>query len=617
MVAEDDGKKYNVVFVCSVRISSGLRLVGNSRGNKEEDPMIRTLIFTAFLVAGATGSAAVAQVKNFVPVTQEMLLNPSPNDWLMFSRTYDAQRFSPLKQIDRQNVGELRMAWVRGLAPGTQETIPTVYRGVMYVVSPGGGVHALDATNGDLIWDYRRKLPGDSSPDTARTKSLAIFEDLIFYTAPDGYIVGLDARTGELRWETKVLDYKSGAQHTSAPIVVDGKVLSGRSCFGSRENCFIAAHDARTGKEVWRFYTTPLPGEPGDDSWGGAPVDLRRASTWGLPGSYDPVRKLVYWGIANPTPNTRMQRHGGNPDAISRSAPADLYSNSTVALNPATGKLVWYYQHLPGDDWDSDHTHERVLLRTPFNPDPAAVKWINPRISRGQERDVSVSVGEPGGIWVLDRATGEFLWATPFPYDVPEFHISKVDLETGKTYINWDRVFKKDGERYLVCFFNTRSYWPTAYHPGRNSLYIPYADSCLDMTAGGPRFGIPRPGSDPKAFAGVAKVNLATGRVDWRYTQRFPGNGAMLATAGDLIFWGDLDRRFKALDADTGKILWETILGGVIQVSTITYAVNGRQYVAVLTGNGGSGTEGLLGQIRELKPPRHNAIYVFALPQPR
>lgn len=265
-----------------------------------------------------------------------------------------------------------------------------------------------------------------------------------------------------------------------------------------------------------------------------------------------------------------------------------------------------------------DHGHEKILLRTPFNPDPKAVKWINPGIPRGQQRDIAVTVAESGGIWVLDRDTGQFLWATPFPYDVPEFHISRIDVETGKAYINWDKVAKKEGDRNIVCFQNTRSYWPTAYHPGKNSLYIPYLDACLDMTAGGARVNIPRPGSDPKALAGIAKVNMATGQIDWRYTQRAPGNGATLTTAGDLIFWGDMDRRFKALDADTGKVLWETIVGGIVSVSTITYAVNGKQYVAVITGDGQSGTVGPLRLATELKPPRgHNAIYVFALPEQR
>ena len=591
--------------------------------------MVRNLFFVVSLVYGVVvfgvlPPAAVAQVEKFAPVTREMLSNPSPDDWLMFSRTYDAQRFSPLDQINRENVGQLRMVWARGMTPGTQESIPVVYRGVIYVVSPGSVIQALDAVNGDLIWEYQRKMPDDVRDfigTAARTKALAIYEDLILYTAHDGYLVGLDARTGEVRWETMAHDYKTGTVHTSAPIVFDGKVLAGRACSGSRSGCFVSAHDARTGEELWKFYTTAAPGEPGGDSWGNVPVEKRLASPWGLPGSYDPVRRLVYWGIANPKPYTRLKRHG-SADGTSRSAPADAYSNSTVALDIDTGKLAWYYQHLPGDDWDEDHTHERVLLRTAVNPDPDAVKWINPRITRGEQRDVSVSVAEAGGLWVLDRATGEFLWAMPFPYDGPEFNISHIDVETGKTYINWDVVFQKDGDRRLICSFNTKSYWPMAYHPGNNSLYVPYHDSCLDMTANmsresgfGPRFGVPRPGSDPNAFAGIAKVNMETGQVQRIYTARIPGNGAMLATAGDLIFWGDLNRRFRAFDADSGNILWETILGGPIQMSTVTYAVNGKQYVAVMTGEGQSATRGLLRQIPEVNFPRgHNAIYVFALP---
>jgi alcohol dehydrogenase (cytochrome c) len=319
-----------------------------------------------------------------------------------------------------------------------------------------------------------------------------------------------------------------------------------------------------------------------------------------------------------------MKRHAGNPDAISRSAPAELYSNSTLALNADTGRLAWYYQHLPGDDWDSDHTQERILLRTRVHPDPNVVKWINPTIPRGEERDVVVQVGEPGGLWMLDRSNGQFLWAMPFPYDTPHFHISKIDVHTGKTYINWDLVLKKDGDEQTVCYLNTKGYWPMAYHPAKNSLYIPYHDQCFERTGdvasdtGHQRKGILRPGSDPNAFAGIAKVNMATGQVERFYTQRFPGNGAILATAGNLIFWGDMNRRFRAFDADSGKVLWETIIGGITQTSTITYAVNGRQYVAVLTGQGSSGTSGPLSQVPELNPPRgHNALFVFALPDRR
>ncbi|MCH7979334.1 MAG: PQQ-binding-like beta-propeller repeat protein [Acidobacteria bacterium] len=354
--------------------------------------MLRILFFIASLVSAVITPAAVAQVNDYVPVTREMLLDPPPGDWLMFSRTYDNQRFSPLDQINRQNVGQLRMVWARGMGAGIHENIPLVHQGVMYVATPGAVIQALDATNGDLIWEYRRKLPADLSNfigNAGRARSIAIYEDLVFYAAPDGYLLGLDARTGELRWETRVHDYTTGTQHTTGPIVVEGKLITGRGCSGSRAGCFIAAHDALTGKELWKFYTTPAPGEPGGDSWGSVPVEKRMASPWGLPGAYDPVRKLVYWGIANPKPHTRLKRHGGNIDDIPRSAPADLYSNSTVALDPSTGKLAWYYQHLPGDDWDADHTQERILLRTAFNPDPAAVKWINPLIPRGEERDIA------------------------------------------------------------------------------------------------------------------------------------------------------------------------------------------------------------------------------------
>ena len=583
--------------------------------------MKRNLFFvTVIALLGACShfsDTLLAQVKNFAPVTQRMLVTPSPDDWLMYSRTYDAQRYSPLKQINRQNVSRLQMAWTKPMSEGTHEGIPIVRGGVMYVVQPGASVTALDATNGELLWTYKRETNSAS-----RTKTLAIYEDLVFYTAPDGFIVALDAITGKVRWELK-----TDGGLTSGPIVVEGKVLTGRTCGGRRANCYVSAHDAKTGKEAWRFYTAAGDDDPGGATWGGAPEATRVASTWGLPGTYDPVRKLLYWGIANPTPNTRAARHGGNIDAIARTAPADLYSNSTVALNPDTGKLAWYYQHLPGDDWDEDYTHERTLLRTAVSPDPKFVKWINPDIARGQQRDVAVMVGEGGGIFALDRGTGQFLWASPFPYDAPNFLISNVDGKTGKSTLNWDLVFKSPGERHVICYWNTRSYWPTAYHPGQNSLYVPWVDNCLDMTSAIPatgdkpavsekRVGTPRPGSSPAEFGGLSKINMTTGEIRHIYKGRAPGNGAVLATGGDLVFWGDLDQKFRAFDAESGKILWEATLGGSIENSTITYAVGGKQYVAVMSGEGAL-TTGLIAQAGISPPRKHNEIYVFALTDPR
>ena len=555
---------------------------------------------------------AHGEVKDYKPVTNEMLLNPSPDDWLQFSRTYDAQRYSPLKQINKKNVGELREAWVLGLPTGTTETIPIVHDGVMYVITPGGGVEAIDATNGDIIWQYKRAYKDPHLGGQERTKAIAIYDDMVYFTAPDGYVVALDAKDGKVKWET----YKTDTQNTSGAIVVDGKVISGGTCGKGRDSCFIEADDAETGKMLWRFMNVAAPGDPGYASWNGADNTEYTASTWGLPGNYDPVRKTIYWGIANPSPYERLARHGGDPDGVSRTAPADLYSNCTVALDPQTGKLKWYYQHLPADDWDTDHTHERTLVTTTFNPDPKAVKWYNTEVPRGSKHDVAAMVGESGIMFVLDRSDGTFLWAEPIPVDAPNLAISNIDGKTGKTTINWDVVMKKPGDHHVICYWNGRSYWPTAYDPETNSLYTGYVDNCLDMTGtttSGRRKGVLRDGSDINAIGGLAKVNLSTGEMMKFDTQRAPSTGSLLATAGGLIFHGDINRRFRAFDAVSGKKLWESILGGPISVSTITYAVNGKQYVSVITGD--NLAEPTLS--RQTDTPLvmgHNAIYTFALP---
>ena len=353
------------------------------------------------------------------------------------------------------------------------------------------------------------------------------------------------------------------------------------------------------------------------------PVEQRAAGPWGLPGSYDPKRKIVYWGVANPNPYTRLSRHG-RYDAVSFQAPANLYSNSTLALDVATGKLVWYYQQLPGDDWDADHNQERILLRTRVNPDPRHVKWISSTIPRGEEREVIVTVAEGGGMFAVDQETGQFLWARPFPYDDPNINMNDIDLKTGQTRVNVDKLLKKDGDTIIGCYHNTRGLWQIAYHPGKNSLYVPFQDQCLQMTANlknptgwGPRAGIMRPGSDPSKYMNLGKIDLATGEMKVLYSQPQASAGSALVTAGDLVFWGDQNRRLRAFDADDGKVLWETVVAGMVMNSTISYAVNGKQYLMVFTGEGQSVTAGPLGLTRNSMPRAvrgHNAIFVFALP---
>jgi alcohol dehydrogenase (cytochrome c) len=582
------------------------------------------LLVATTVTAQRVDRAAGAARSEFVPVTDAMLRDPDPADWLMYSRTYDSHRFSPLRQIDRSNVAALELEWSMPLPDGVVEVVPLVYRGVMYAIAPPAepgrqsAVMALDATNGDVLWSHVPEGQGAS-----RIKSLAIYRDMIFYTAPAAAgelnpVIALDARTGAVRWSTPV----TRETHTAGAIVADGIVVSGRTCNSARENCYIAAHDALTGKEAWRFYTAPDAGEPEDETWGGVPPSQRRTASWGLPGSYDPARGLVYWGIANPMPNTRLDRHGGNRNAIPATAPAELYSNSTVALDVKTGRLAWYYQHLPGDSWDMDINNDKTLIRTVIDPDPRHVKWINPDVPKGVERDVVITVGEGGGVWVNDRDTGQFLWAMPFPYDTPNFILSDIDVKTGKTQINMDLVFEKPGDRNTICFWNTRSYWPTSYHPRLNSLFVPYVDHCLDMTAGTPggegdrRNSVRRPGSDPTKYAGLARIDMTTGEIHRFHEQQAGGNGAMLTTAGDVVFWGDIMQALYAFDAETGEKLWQSEpLGAPVQTSTITYAVEGKQYVAVINSNALIPPSRIADTGGVTLPPRKgNSINVFALP---
>jgi alcohol dehydrogenase (cytochrome c) len=583
--------------------------------------MLRTSSCLAAAVVCAFATHAAAQMSEFRPVTDAVLANPDPGDWLMINRTFDQQRFSPLNQINKSNVGQLRMAWSRGLPPGSQESTPIVYRGVMFLFAPGGTIQAVDATNGDLIWEYVREYPTATRPQLARNKTIGIYEDMIYFPAPDGVLVALDAKTGKVRWETKV---DNGGQTAGSVLVADGKVITSRTCEqGVREFCFLAAHDAKTGKELWKFYTTAAPGEPGGDTWADMPVEQRAAGPWGLPGSYDPKRKLVYWGIANPNPYTRLTRHG-RYDAVPLTAPVNLYSDSTVALDINTGKLAWYYQELPGDDWDADHNHERILLRTKVSPDPQRVRGISSGLPRDEEREVIVTVAEGGGMFALDQESGRFLWARPFPYDDPNINMNDIDLKTGQTRVNPDKLFKKDGDKVLGCYHNTRGLWSIAYHPGKNSIYVPFQDQCLSMTANlksktgwGPRTGVMRPGSDPNKYMNIAKINVATGEMKVLYSQPQASAGSALVTAGDLIFWGDQNRRLRAFDADDGKVLWETVVGGMVMTSTISYAVNGKQYVMVFTGEGQSVSAGPLGLTQKSMPKAvrgHNSIFVFALP---
>ena len=566
-----------------------------------------------------------AQVRSFRPVTEAMLRNPAPGDWLNWRRTDNAWGYSPLDQITRQNVGQLQLAWSWSMDDsGSQQATPLVYDCIMYLPNPRGVIQALDAASGDLIWEYR---PGATPPpaptgrgggeqtdiprlpqrpttgggDTGRgiQRNVAIFGDKIFGTTNDAHIVALDARTGKLAWDVKVADEKLGYEYTSGPIVVRGKVIAGMTgCSRYKEDvCFISGHDAATGKELWRTSTVARPDEPGGDSWGELPLMFRAGSDAWIPGSYDPDANLVYWGTAQAKPWARVVR--GTDGAA-------LYTNSTLALDPDTGKMKWYYQHIPGETQDMDEVFESILIDVGGRPS-------------------LFKMGKLGILWQLDRKTGAFVRATDLGYQ----NILDVDQSGKVTYR--PGMIPQLGVQISFCPSTAgfKSWRAMAFNPQTNALYVPMNLNCEIATFGptakvaggggtGPvrRKNTKHPQSDGNLGEFLA-LDVTSGKILWRHRTPSPSNTAALATAGGVVFGGDWDRHMYAYDATMGKVLWQTRLPTSAQGFPITYMANGKQYVAMPAGIGGGSWSTLIApelapEIR--RPNSGNALLVFALP---
>lgn len=547
------------------------------------------------------------------PVTDTMIQHPDPKDWLSWRRTLDSWGYSPLDQIDRANVNQLRLVWVRPLDAGHQEGTPLVHDGVMYFPGPSDTITALDAASGDVLWIHKRELPKDLAesltfPDTNR--NLAIYGNLIIARGSDDYIYAVDAQSGKLAWETKILDYKKGAKQSSGPIIADGLAITGRSCEpeGGPDACVITAHDARTGKEVWRTSTIARGDDPNDKTWGGWPLEKRmQVGAW-MNASYDPELKLLYMGTSVSTPAPKFLLAGNQYTY--------LYHNSTLALDVRTGKIVWYYQHLV-DHWDLDHPFPRILLDEQVAPDPAEVSWINPKIDRGKTYKVVTGVpGKTGVVYTLDRRTGEFLWARP---TVMQNVVQAIDGATGKVTVNPETVFTEIGQKRFVCPSSTggANYQAPAYSPLTKTMYFPAQNLCMDATAVAPNWDSPgysvasrialAPGADNKLGV-ITAVNAVTGRTEWKYAIR-AGMQSLLTTGGGLLFAGDSAGRFRALDQQNGNVLWEMNLGSAVTGYPVTFSAGGHQYVAVSTGFwlGDSFTP-------EIIKGNQGTLFVFALP---
>jgi PQQ-dependent dehydrogenase (methanol/ethanol family) len=541
----------------------------------------------------------------FEAVTDDAIAKPPPGDWLGWRRSYDAQGFSPLDEIDTRNVDDLRLAWSWTLPAGSTEGVPVVRDGTLFVEGYGDIVQALDAETGDLLWQYTHALePGASA---FHKRGLALHGNRLFIGTSDVHVVALDVATGEPVWDTRIGDFRIREGINGGPLVVRGKVVIGTTGTGvgaKPGGPQIVGLDEQTGEIAWRLGTIARPGEPGGESWNGIPFDQRSGASVWTPPSYDPGTGLVYFGTGN-TYDTGPLLPPSDAPGVTNDA---LYTNSTLAVDPDTGRLVWYFQHFPNDQWDLDWAFERQI--------------VDLRID-GAMRRVVLTAGKIGIYDALDARTGEFL----FSIDLGLNNIvTEIDTRTGEKHV--DRSRYPNGGVQLICPHGAgaKNFLPAAYIAARHTVVVPLNEACMDLfpvpgggTGGlssGVNWGIrPRPDSDGN-YGRLEAIDLETHEPVWTVRQRAPQTSGVLATAGDLVFAASFDRNLRAYDAHNGRMLWETRLNDVSSSSPISYAVDDKQYIAIVVGEGGFHARSFAPLVPELKSPpnRGAAIWVFALP---
>lgn len=542
---------------------------------------------------------------SYSPVTTARLEKPEDGNWLMVRRTYDGWGYSPLAEITPANVARLEPVWVFGTGvTNGHEAAPIVNDGVMFVATPGNQVIAIDAKTGTQLWRYRRPLPESVILRHATTRGLALYDEKVFFAAGEAVLVALDARTGNEVWTTKVDENKVGYYMSLAPLVADGKVLVGPSGGEGGVRGFLAAYDAGTGKEVWRTYTVPAPGERGSDSWKGDAWKTGGAAVW-VTGNYDPASKLTFWGTSNGGPWLGDQRPGDN-----------LYTASTVAFDIATGAIKGHFQYTPNESWDWDEVSPPILVD--FQRGGRTVKGL-------------IDIARNGYLWFLERSDGAIRFVEGKAY-VKQNVFTSLDPKTGRPEIDPDRKPGTDKEAtFCPSWWGGKNWPPIAFSPKTRMIYVP-ANENLCGTSVGRKIeyiqGAAFTGATNNLYMAdgadhigeVQAWNVDTGARVWTHTfAQSPNWGPMLATGGGLVFSGGTnDRMFRAFDAASGKVLWEfPTSSGVIGQPT-SFSVDGKQYIAVQSG-WGIDARSMQGRLNRLFPgsypdvPEGGAVWVFAV----
>lgn len=551
--------------------------------------------------------ARVALIAKIRPVDDAMLARPAPGDWLSWRGTPSTQGFSPLTQIDRGNVARLGLGWSLALPPGTNGIAPLIHDGVMFINS-NGTVEALDARNGDSIWRFVRPAKTTRVP-SSQARSMALYGEALYVPTVDNHVLALDAKSGRLLWDHEIGKPADRLQLTAAPLIVHGKVIQGVSgCQGGEYGggCYIVALDAKTGAELWRFNTIPRPGTLGDDSWNGAPVDRRYGGSVWVTGSYDPDLNLVFFGVGQTyTISTLLDRQPGKGKSNDA-----LFTNTTLALNPDTGRLVWHFQHVPADVWDLDWSFERTLV-TLDGP--------------GGPRRIVVTGGKTTIFDALDARTGRYLWSRDLGL---QNIIASIDPRTGRKSYDPKQI-PEFGKPKPTCpsTIGNRNWMTSGYDPASHLLYVPITPTCMDYSRnpnpreqspesyGELRMGHRRVPNSDGSHGWLAAIDLSTSKVAWINKRRAPQSSAVLTTAGGLLFEGGRDRAFRALDTRSGDTLWQTLLPATPNAFPFSYMVDGVQYVGIVTG-GGSAVDAIQTPLTPEYPASNGSktIMVFALP---